>query len=666
MPLEPASAAPQRWADLVDGTSSQEPSSCETYMKGLVVSVRERLVNFLKSSLAVGGINLKGTLEQQEPLHIDSKGPLQTTKEHWRWEHCKMSLESKTLYEAAGNLFWLSMDKPTWDGQDLPFTGITHAQVTAGRQLWCDGNFLRSSPFDSERGYLMHLDSIPTAVTSIVDVPTKPLVGFRNLPCFSSRAILCGWYSVTDDALRERDTRKILKLYEAALSVPIQLRCAPSRKQVCLDGITGSEYIFSARRACSFSFVDFTQRLLGVMQASSGDHSGGLSRKTIVQESDMLGLTFHAVKVNDNIARCVQKVAPFAQDSGFQVAFKSFENVSLALHDHTKISLILGAVTKYYGKQSEAAVGASIKLLDALRIGVLYDGITASQLTKEFLVGRRRHEGFVKVLLARCAFKELVKCMASTEPPHVEEAHSIWSKMDTVDRFVSEFARRRSKSAAAVGAASGMIDAEDEVEQEEHGLAHATYDAFHEFLKTLRSTPNKLMALIVSKIYCGVFDGEFGLTGGGGDVWCRDWTALLTQPPPPEEEDRLPLLRKACLVWIESMGRASSQVLKPAVELGRESVIANLDVLLRQKLAIIPATQRITEYTACGLMAAVEDVRKSCAQSMTSTSAVGEKNPVAAVRDNAKQHGTLYLCSAELFLGHIVHAAGAFLLSYLV
>ena len=93
------------------------------------------------------------------------------------------------------------------------------------------------------------------------------------------------------------------------------------------------------------------------------------------------------------------------------------------------------------------------------------------------------------------------------------------------------------------------------------------------------------------------------------------------------------------------MGRASLQVLKPAVELGRESVIANLDELLRQKLAIIPATQRIIEYTASGLMAAVEDVRKSCAQSMTSTSAVGEKNPVAAVRDKKKTWHSLSMLS---------------------
>ena len=93
------------------------------------------------------------------------------------------------------------MDTPSWDGEDLPFTGITYAQVTAGRQLWCDGNFLRSSEDDSERRYIMHFGSIPTAVTSMVDVPTKPSVGFMSLLCFSSRDVLCGWYSVTDDAL---------------------------------------------------------------------------------------------------------------------------------------------------------------------------------------------------------------------------------------------------------------------------------------------------------------------------------------------------------------------------------------------------------------------------------------------------------------------------------
>ena len=80
-----ASRVPKGRAELVADKNSQcEP--CENYMKDLVVSVRERLLTLLKSSSAVGGINLQGTLEQQEFLQIDSKAQFQTTKERWRWK----------------------------------------------------------------------------------------------------------------------------------------------------------------------------------------------------------------------------------------------------------------------------------------------------------------------------------------------------------------------------------------------------------------------------------------------------------------------------------------------------------------------------------------------------------------------------------------------------
>ena len=229
-------------------------------MKKLVVSVRGRLLTLLKSPPLFGGTNLKRTLEQQDPLQIDRiTRLLQTFKEHWRWESCKMSLENNGLYEAAGNLFWLSMDSPTWDGESLPATTITYEKVAAGRKLWCDDKFLRSSEDKSKRYYIIDA-CISTAVTSIVDVPTKPSVGFASSPCLSSRAVLCGWYSVVDDALRVRETRKVMKLYEAALSFPLRLHCAPSRKQICLDSITYAEsYVYAGSVATSpVSFFDFT------------------------------------------------------------------------------------------------------------------------------------------------------------------------------------------------------------------------------------------------------------------------------------------------------------------------------------------------------------------------------------------------------------------------
>ena len=78
------------WAELKADTKSPcDP--CEIYVELLVASVEERLVILLQGGPAVGGINLKGTLQQQEPLTIDATGQLQTTKEHWRWENCRNS-----------------------------------------------------------------------------------------------------------------------------------------------------------------------------------------------------------------------------------------------------------------------------------------------------------------------------------------------------------------------------------------------------------------------------------------------------------------------------------------------------------------------------------------------------------------------------------------------
>ena len=236
---------------------------CEQYIAEVVRSVRMRLCAFLKRQPAVGGIPLfKGTsLEQQEPSKIDDiKGGLQTTKEHWRWENCRMSLEKKAMYEAPGNLFWLSTDKPTWDGEVLPATGLTYGNLSAGRQMWSDEKLLRSSHDESKQQYFVS-GLIPTAVKSMVEVPAKPEVGFLKLPCLGSRAVLCGWYSTVDDALRAQDERKVLKLYEAALSMPIRMRCGPSRKQLILDSMTYSEDLFAANFTTSDSFFDFAQKV---------------------------------------------------------------------------------------------------------------------------------------------------------------------------------------------------------------------------------------------------------------------------------------------------------------------------------------------------------------------------------------------------------------------
>ena len=103
----------------------------------------QRLQVKLSVGPALGGINLRGTLQAHEPLTIDCTGALQTTKEHWRPDNCRSSFEERGIYEAPGSLFWLSVKPAQWGGETLPAVGVSYAQVAAGRQMWSIENFNR-------------------------------------------------------------------------------------------------------------------------------------------------------------------------------------------------------------------------------------------------------------------------------------------------------------------------------------------------------------------------------------------------------------------------------------------------------------------------------------------------------------------------------------------
>ena len=142
------------------------------------------------------------------------------------------------------------------------------------------------------------------------------------------------------------------------------------------------------------------------------------------------------------------------------------------------------------------------------------------------------------------------------------------------------------------------------------------------------------------------------------------WPDLFSKTGSPGDKVggfSLPLLRKECLAWFEStLSRPSGVNNQSAigdedhafatailqgddfeVEQKRNSVIAKLDELLRKKTAIsfIPNSQ----YTGLAFTRALAGVRQSCAEIL-------KKNN--KVMTSTSKEGTLFLCSAELFLGH--------------
>ena len=102
----------------------------------------------------------------------------------------------------------------------------------------------------------------------------------------------------------------MLKLFEAALCLPLRLRLGPSTVQVILDSITYSEDLFAAQCANSDSFMTFAEKL--VFALPSG-FIGTNSVKGIVARMSSLGITFHASAVGENTARALTYVNPYLQ-----------------------------------------------------------------------------------------------------------------------------------------------------------------------------------------------------------------------------------------------------------------------------------------------------------------------------------------------------------------
>ena len=325
-----------------------------------------------------------------------------------------------------------------------------------------------------------------------------------------------------------------------------------------------------------------------VMSALPPDFLQSSSVKNIVARAESLGISYHGSAVGDIVARAFINVAPFIMSSAFLKAFRAFEEVSLALNDQTKISLLTQACSKTHWKTSVAATEASVQVLLALRAGLLYKDIAKdSHLTKEFLTGGRHKAGFVHWFLKRKAFIEFLQVLVgSSHGRFADEAKDkIFPKLTSVVKMEKEFTgpitqagsgdeqvrpRFRRATFGTFGSAVGEID-EDEAESEalaSVGLSYATMKRFGVFSDTL-SPSGQLLATLLWKTHgCG-FDEEFRMIANAevsNVQFTFPWGQLISpviaasknkskELEKPQHKVGglfLPLLREACGAWIES------------------------------------------------------------------------------------------------------------------
>ena len=152
-------------------------------------------------------------------------------------------LTASGVYEAAGNAFWLNLATLfAWEGGGIVLgSEIYWTQLGVGRLFWSEEKSKRSADTWNLRQYNVHCSCFfSTAVSSSAQSTGD---SFQGLPCFIGRVLLLGWWSNMDDQLRANNTPMIMKLDEAALSIPIRMRLNPTLAHVAYDTVTHSEDI---------------------------------------------------------------------------------------------------------------------------------------------------------------------------------------------------------------------------------------------------------------------------------------------------------------------------------------------------------------------------------------------------------------------------------------
>ena len=203
-----------------------------------------------------------------------------------------------------------------------------------------------------------------------------------------------------DDALIADDILMINELFEAALSMPIRMRCAPSYLQNVKDTLSVSEDLHNGKEASADAWIDFVPKARVVIDAALGAGNYKTASVSTIQAAfEKAKIQFHGKPIGDHGVRAFLAVDCFEEDKEVRCAIKALETVTKELNEPTKIKDVCLTCTKYHGAGTKAALGACANIFKVLRIASTHKAIS---FHREFLVGKgHKQAGFVQFSLKK-------------------------------------------------------------------------------------------------------------------------------------------------------------------------------------------------------------------------------------------------------------------------
>lgn len=435
-------------------------------------------------------------LRRAAPLDIRSTGrdsEMGSYQAPWDHSQCNAALRTTNMYQAGGNLFWVSFAP----GALCPAPKISWAQVRE----------LQASFFDavggkaklSKEGRLVFPATLQVYIQEFGIMNTAAGAGDTTLPLLGGHGLVMAWWAAMLDALRagQAASGQVAALWQCALTTTIQVRLEPEPSRIMALSVLASETFAQSAKHLTDNFLVFCEKLRA---------TGIKVEAAQLDAFKQLGMRYNGAAVNKTMLQAaglvLTRLSPKCVTVLCDIEFSQGREVLTGAYN--KIMRVLQQVEKMGADLDGGAPAVVLFFIQAMQREFLRDPKAARAFTTDSIQGQ------VATVLARKWVRDECDVLASDlakldKPPAVcGEFERVLQWFADYDAFNEAFPLTAAGQAAPPGEADEAAGEAADQHQEE-GEDDDAPDALETKKQTLSKHGGQLLELCYA-LYSGLGD----------------------------------------------------------------------------------------------------------------------------------------------------------------
>ena len=255
----------------------------------------------LADSPVVRGSGPAGPLWEAAPLGV-------TTEDHgvssymsaWDGEQALKSLGLNHLYQAGGNVAWLSYSI----FGPIPTTRLGWWQVCELRNSFFSKVQLCYSSLGNGKirgeARIQFPCIVEAFIREIGELQGACGKGPHEIPVFAAHGLIWAWYAAAYNALKANDVEYLTALWQAGRSVTLMVRHEPDQEMLITRSVRASEALRGPAKHCADTFLTFSEKLVG---------SGIPPARENMERLKKLGMFYNGAPLNYSMLAVVDLVS---------------------------------------------------------------------------------------------------------------------------------------------------------------------------------------------------------------------------------------------------------------------------------------------------------------------------------------------------------------------